>query len=314
MNIKYARIGKQVLVQTLGVQENFKEYNSNGNVIYYNEKNYYHIPIDIRLSKSQLKLFIYLHFLNPDKNGIIKNITEKELANRLNINIKTLRINFNRLINLNYLWICNGFEGQINILLANYKDYHLTKKEGGYGYLTLSQSTLEYLLSIDNVNVLRLELRRLLIIDTNQNNKATCTYKDIQRYLPKYYNHNSIVIKLLKRTSTNLFTTNLHQDYIDFNLNDEYNIKIIKNQEKQSLRNYFLEFFESKGYYTFRMFPETLNDFIQMALQYNDKELITNAFNEIVNKYFDNEIPVKNIGGLIRTIVESKIRNLKKII
>jgi hypothetical protein len=149
---------------------------------------------DKRLSKTQLKQILYYHFLNMDAKGIIKKVNVHKVAEALNCSINTIINNNNRLIELGFIG-CTYLSSKIfNIFLVGYSKYHLTKEQGGNGYIQMSKEVLTELLKVKNVNVLRFELRRLLKVDNDSfkvlseatNTESTYSYNEIKRVMPKY--------------------------------------------------------------------------------------------------------------------------------
>ncbi len=69
--------------------------------VYYNEKNKY--GYKPRLKSNAIKLFILLHFYNPNKFGIINNVSLKDLVHYLHCNIKTIINNLDILTMYGYL-------------------------------------------------------------------------------------------------------------------------------------------------------------------------------------------------------------------
>ena len=106
---------------------------------YYNETNRYKLngtskwktPIppktEIRLSKLQVKQFLLYHFKNVDRYGIIKSLSEQELADNLGCTLRTVRNNNKRLVDLGFISFSHaGFNNYINVRILGYQNYHLS--------------------------------------------------------------------------------------------------------------------------------------------------------------------------------------------
>lgn len=336
----FARIGKSFIRCITGVQENYKKiektetkdlsicldcplFKSTSNahitycqnycnkpriikekVIYYNEANRFHIPIRERLSKLQLKQILLYHFLNIDNNGIVKNISTKEIAKFLNCSIKTVKNNNERLVKLNYILYSKISNDKFSIWLTDYKNYHLTQKEGGSGYITMSKELLINLININTVNSLRLELRKLIEFDdqniqTDEVNSGKYTYQDIKRFLPKYLHYKGAIEDIIN-SGSNSFQTTIENNCITFKLKNEYNSELLRkdiiNECEPLLNDYFNKF---------NFIENEVIDILQMSIQYGT-EKIKNSLNEIYNNYILKNKHIYNLGGLIRKTIISK--------
>lgn len=343
----FARVGKALLRGMVGVQKNYKEIEykkefdesvckgckfyvggcKNSDLVktycneycnkaykyveitkYINEANEFKIGVKERLSKIQVKQMILYHFLGVDKNGIVKNIDEKSVANYLGCDIKTVRNNNERLIELNYIIFSRIDRFTINVILVDYKSYHLPSSRGGRGYITMSKELLDELLIIDNVNTLRLEIRNLIKFDDmNIDNinitSSKYTYKQISRFLPSYINYISLIKDLLK-DSSDLFHVDIQDDGIEFKLKDKYNSKITKDNLKNQIYSNIFDFCIDNG---FLFSDKELEDLLQMGMQYSCQAVI-GAVEYIDKNYYLRGKDVNNVCGLVRTIIVNKVR------
>lgn len=337
------KIGKSFLRRLTGVQENFKivekvpvvDWNNcvnctlyktdanNGNnellnycmnfckkcityqekITYYNESNRYLIPRDQeRLSKSQIKQLILYHFLNVDRNGFIKNISEKELASYLGCTLKTVRANNIKFVKLNYILFARVSDDIINICLLDYKRYFLSSYDGGRGYLTMHKDLLDELLAIKNVNALRLEIRELIKFDDININAveikpASYSYVELKRFLPRYINYRRKIVSILNYKS-NAFELKVTEKGIEFKLNSDY---IVNRKELES--KYTIALVDYLEENNILVDNKALDDLIQMSIQY-DLNIVIDALNVVKKTYFANDIPIENLGGLVRHIIK----------
>lgn len=264
-----------------------------------------------RLSRLQLCQLLLYHALGPDEKGFVRNISEKEVASILGCTVKTIRNNNIRLVNLNYILLSKYTEDKFNILLLDYKNYHLSSKEGGRGYITMSSDLFIKLIKINNVNSLRLEIRNLVKFD-DQNvkrikvRKASYTYKKIRSFLPDYMNYQIIKNKVIKETS-GVFDITKTNEGIVFALKSEYNAKL---QKKKLSKKYEICF---KNYCMSKNIPLTQKDYddlVQMSLEYRFNDVI-DALSIVYRNYYLKDVNIENYGGLIREIIESNLH--KKI-
>ena len=280
----FAQIGKGVLIKALGVQHNYKIVTRKKQTIsehcsacpdyllcnhaackncphfqetviydtqYVNEKNKY--GYQTRLNKTALKLLIYLHFLKPDKNGIIQNVSFSDLEQKLYCTKKTIQDNLNLLVQYNYIMTCGSSSSNqcCTVLLCEYKKYFLPGKDGGHGYITMSKELFEEIIKIKNVNALRLTLRNYINCDnaSYQENLPVRTviknYQDLKRYLPRYCNRGIIQKALENNTILHIEKSN---ESIAFTINDQFNAKEIKQNMKQANQAELEHFIEYTNY------------------------------------------------------------------
>ncbi len=271
-----------------------------------NNDNFFGI-IDKRLSRLQLCQMLLYNALDIGPNGIIKNISEKEVASILNCTVKTVRNNNKRLAELNYIYFTKISSDRFNVLLLDYNKYHLPANEGGRGYIVMSSETLMKLLNIKNVNSLRIAIRNLVKFDDNnvkrtKTRKTSCTYDEISFFLPNYVNHKAIIDRMLDETSS-IFDFTKTKEKVSFVLKEEYNGK----NKRRKLSNKYKAYI--KNYCEKRLFPLTdkdYDDLIQMSLEYRFSTVIT-ALDVAYKKYYLANAEVKNYGGLVREIIKTEI-------
>ncbi len=74
------------------------------------------------------------------------------------------------------------YDGCINIILPEYRDYHKTAAEGGRGYITMSSGMMHKILGLQGVNTLRLNLKGITEIDSSS---ASSTEKTLSLRPPR---------------------------------------------------------------------------------------------------------------------------------
>ena len=120
----------------------------------------------LSLSKSMIKTYLYLHFLTANKSGVRKNLSYSSLAKSLGVSVVTMKKNLNRLTKLNFIWITNTDKNLFDIVIVDeYKNHESTAG----GYITMSLDMLNHILSFDNVNELKIELKKALWCDAKVN-------------------------------------------------------------------------------------------------------------------------------------------------
>lgn len=336
----FARIGKTFIRSITGVQENYKKTERvratdfsvclncslfNGDVshhqiryckefcnkpkevvvkertTYYNEANRFHIPVRERLSKFQLKQILLYHFLNIDNNGIVKNISTRQIASFLGCNVKTIKNNNKRFIELGYILYSESSRDEFTVWLKDYKSYHLTVREGGGGYITMSKELLKNFTKISNVNSLRLELRNLIEFD-NKNiesmkiNKGEYSFRDIKRFLPNYLRNKSAIKRIIEKGSDS-FIVKVKEKNIVFKLKDELNAKILRKNILENCQDSFVEYYSK-----FNLHQDNLIDIYQMSVQYG-VDRVKESLDKIYDDYVLNDKYIHNLGGLVRTFI-----------
>lgn len=207
--------------------------------IYKNKKNQYGVRDRYRLKSTALRLLIYLHFLNPDTNGIIKNVDFKELAAVLNVHPKTIIYNIHLLTDYGYICYCNCSKGRYNVLIEGYKDQGMTH---GSDYIVVNEEWLTRILVATDINCLRIIIMETeKIDDLNVNEKSiintiTNSYDEICRYLPKYVKpwHIRKSLKSCTEAIEGVFETVVLNDSIRFTLKDSCSTKKIRSKQKES--------------------------------------------------------------------------------
>lgn len=335
---KFAAIGKSFIRNILGVQENYKveevvEYTdisicekckffkSNSETskkyclnyckkaksrkvktTYYNEANRFHIPVKERLSKSQIKQILLYHFLDVDENGIIKDICSREVSRIIDCDIKTVKNNNDRFRELSHAFCTRYVDGVFSTIIPECKNYSLPRSKGGSGYISMPLDILEELLKIDNVNALRIELRKLIEFDTaNINAKvvipAEYSYSTLGKFLPKYLRYGKAINSVIAKGS-NLFENIVEGRSIVFKLKNEYDSNLIKNNMINKCEEIFDEYYEEYFYFSDKDFLSV----IKLSLEYGI-EVIKETLDRIYRDYVLRERVVKNLGGLMRTVI-----------
>lgn len=284
---QYANISKKLIVQSLGRQGNYKEvvtdkidveasgclgcpyYIQHGGchepagfcssceqkkfiieTKYINEKNRYGVNDNLRLKTNAIKILLYLHFLSPDSNGIVKNIDPKELAVKLDVNPKTVWNNINLLTDYGYIAWCRSHKGLINVIIIGYKEQ---REQHGPGYIVVNKEWMSHVLKCTDIVTMRILIRETFNIDNLNtthfifNTKET-SYGDMRRYLPAYCK--PFIIKNAMKNSndiiTGVFDTSVNGNVIRFTLKDTCAAKKIRSKQlkvyEQNLRDFLKEF------------------------------------------------------------------------
>lgn len=283
-------------------------YSCTTKAVYHNEKNKYQTDKlynnnNIRFSKSQLKQFLLYHFLVSNNSGLIHNISEKEVAKALNCSERTVRNNNKFLLKHLYVSICYASEpGTFTVLIRGYKDRALPAEQGGRGYLVMPKETFEALLSIQDVNELRSELRLFLKADDykNSENKSqiSTSVKSLRRKLPKYLTPKKVVEILNNIKENSLFNFNkIANEEIVYRLKEDFDPVVKATELQNSFTSNFVEYCTANDIV---LDAKTYADLVQMSFQYNH-ETVMRVLITISEKIVSGLI--NNIGGYIREVI-----------
>jgi len=315
---------------------------------YINEKNQF--GYQETLKSNAIKLLLAYHFLQPNAYGLVEDISIKGLAELVGCTAATIRACNKTLSEYGYCYICESgrYDGCINIILPEYKNYHKTAAEGGRGYITMSSDMMRKILAMEGVNTLRLNLKGILEVDSSSCRStedpelasATATYKKLRGFLPDYCKRN-VIIKALQKDSS-IFSFDCNDKAVTFNINPEFKQKdmrgaMLENEEAEMKayignlnktlfmagKNYVkgavpladerLESYHIAASASYTLIPLAEKDFkdlASMCVQYS-RDAVQAAVIYVYNSYMLHGTAVKNYGGLIRTAIRSMLSAAK---
>ncbi len=303
---------------------------------YVNEKNRY--GYQPTLKANAIKLFLLYHFLQPDGNGFLKNISVKALADKIGCTVATIHACNQTLADYNYCYICDSglYDHHINVYLPEYKNYHKTAAEGGRGYITMSSDMLLALLDIHTLNPLRLNLKGILTVDNASTEPGSCTaetsYIRLRGFLPQYCKNN-IIRKALQQDNSILNSTFTDKG-VSFSIRKEFNQKNMRDSMKKENESVLIDFvsnlndaleaaenadisvereqfenflaamsIQKRSKYPALMIRLTdYTDLAALSIQYN-LTMVRSAIVQIYNYYTANGLTVENFGALARTLI-----------
>lgn len=306
--------------------------------VYFNEKNKY--GYKPRLKNNAIKLLLLLHFNHPDRFGILKNLDVRNLANFIGCSERTIFNNLNTLQEYSYISFCKLDTYTINLCLCDYDTYYLPAKKGGRGFIVISKELLEQIIKLDNLVSLRIHLRELIELDTlNAKGPFTAiskTITDIKRLLPEYCK--PCIIKKSIKNSNTIFDITVKDNDILFEIKEKFNCKLQKDCCLNEYTNSFNDFIKrfnnavsliniNFAYDTsFKMFFDVkpdckieqfelikikdfeIDDMALLAMQYS-YDIVIDAYCTIYKSYILKNKIIKNLGGLIRTVIKAKLNN-----
>lgn len=308
--------------------------------VYHNEKNRYaQNSYKPRLKANAVKLLLALHFYHPDRFGIIKNIDIRELASLLECDIKTIRNNLCILNKYSYITYSKPDTYLITVYLNDYENYYLPAKKGGRGFFVMSFELFKQILKIRTLVTLRIYLRELIDIDNLNISGGPFTavsksFKDIKQSLPDYCKPH--VIKKAVQQENEIFDITLKEFSVRFEIKDEYNSK----QQKEKCYNYYIEKFTAfisefnntavslnvnnikpekyafyfdavptEYYHLLHLKDFEIEDLAMLSIQYS-YDTVLYALSSVYKTYILNDRKINNLGGLVRTVINSQLNTL----
>ncbi len=306
--------------------------------VYHNEKNRY--GYKPRLKNNAIRLLLLLHFLSPDKYGIVQQVDCRMLAESLDCNIKTVFNNLNILSNYQYISYSQTKPYIINLCLSDVENYYLPAQKGGRGFIVMSKELLSEILALPNLLALRLHLRELIELD-NLNMKApffavSKRYSELKRMLPEYCK--PCMIRSALKDCDNIFAVSFSDSSIRFELYDKFNSKVQKERLYQeylsAFENFLLKFnsevpnintnqsvdaecipfihcdtsFSPEEFCLIKWNDLDLEDLAQLAMQYSYNRVLS-ALCIVYRTYMIPKRHITNLGGLLRTIVLAQFHN-----
>ena len=174
---------------------------------------------------NSIKVFLYIHLFGYDSNSFVKDLDIREMADYFGLHIKTVRRALNKLCDFDYLYASSPSEPLVTLFLPEAGSY---AQVGGSGYFELTKDLLDQLVSVKNINSLRIILRTLLEFDESfsKGQDADILKKritDIHKYLPQYAKPH--IIKDCVKQSEAIFETVTDKKIIQFHIRDQFKTK-----------------------------------------------------------------------------------------
>lgn len=275
---------------------------------YMNEKStyqYYKKQYEMkRLPKTAVKLYILLFSIPMEKMGslhIIRDISIQAISRKLSVNKITVQRSLEILDSFDLIIKSHSSDSDhFNIIIKAYDTMHLTGREGGAGYVTLEAAAMDTILSISNVNALRLELLKLLELDNISRSKEEIDnyirIPEIKKILPDHLNYQGKYTILHNYPS--IFSSSVDGSIINYSLKGSYSIKIDLEKRAMAFEDDIKEALKIHG---IQASETDILDITDLTSQYTLKVII-NAIKEVSDSYTKKYQPVINLPALIRTI------------
>ena len=184
-----------------------------------------------RLNRNAVLLFMLLHLQAVDASGFISGISVTSLAETLHVHERSIKNNLEKLKVSGYIHYDMGQANTVNIILLDYKTYYATAREGGSGFIKISDGMVNELSSITSIIFFRILVRQYL--ESDKTDETTKTYKELLHSLPRYCRRSIINSKI--EENQGIFNIFRNPNSLTFKLSPEYNVKA--SQEKQYQEN-----------------------------------------------------------------------------
>lgn len=277
--------------------------------VYVNEKNKYGFRHELK--RNALLLFMYLHYLNPDDQGLVY-VDIEDAASFLHCTERTIKNNLRLLnrhcyIDLDPVTVCPGY---YKLFLNEYSTYFLPANNGGRGYCVLPLTHLEALVDMPDINSLRLAIRNLIPDTTfSKVNRIEKPYVEVQRNLPVYCSKKKIRSITSSDEFQNIFDVSSKKYFIAIKTKSKYDVSQVANTYKSDCRVKVLQLIDTlqknakqiKSRYKLVVLEEELNDICSIALKIPIKYILQ-ALQQINENYILNHLKINNLGALVRTI------------
>lgn len=256
-----------------------------------------------RLPKSALRVYLLLYSIPQETLGnfyIIRDVSSAAIASKLKILPVTVEKSLDILASFNYITKSSGSDKHhFNIIIEDYENMHKKASEGGAGYISITSEMMEILLSIKNVNFLRLELLKIFktcdLKTEDESGFETYSLKELKSALPSHMNFMNKFKKAQKEPS--IFVTGYEGHKILFSLKSPFSFKIDYDDFKLNHLPEIQKTFDDLG---IKLSDIELLDVADLTSQYT-LSVIYKAASRIKHQYSKNNIAVKNYGALLRT-------------
>lgn len=275
---------------------------------YYNDKKNYNLYqtrySNNRLPKSAIKSYLFLASLPMELMGkqlhFIRNLSLDVISDKLNLCKETALKSLYVLSSFGFITLShgNGYDC-FNIIINDYDQMHLTAREGGTGYFTISSAMMETILSIKNVNALRLELLYTLRADDDSLMKKEHSHyviMELKNIMPSHMAYSNRII-FYKKDTPSIFLSEVDKKHINFTLKDGLSLRVSSDE-------YILSFFDKMKDSLLSLNIESPDSLVlnlcELTREFTLKNILQ-ALSNISNDYKNKMDSIRNFGALVRT-------------
>ncbi|MDO4619489.1 MAG: hypothetical protein Q4B09_02605 [Lachnospiraceae bacterium] len=272
------------------------------------------------LNRNALLLFLSLHFMNPDENGLVRMVDAEEAAEMLGCHVRTVINNLRLLEEAGYI-ACRKLPivHYYDIFISEYSTYFKQASADGRGYLTMSQGMLQEIISQTSLNAVRLVIRSVLSSEEDMRRKGSLSeksYQEIKLDLPDYCTRKQIREITDRDSFRRLFHVTQKKRTASIILKEEFEQSTVRELLREDARAAILKKLSSlqetaavdaqQGESTavLSLTEKELTDISAIALKY-PIACITRALEQIYTRYVRHHLDIRNIGALVRTFARA---------
>lgn len=279
--------------------------------VYVNEKSRYGKKIPLR--RNALLLFLYLHFLFPNKDGLV-HIDTEDAAEYLCCSERTVINNLKLLEEREYIAL-SRYGYRFMAFILDYKNYFLPADKGGRGYSIFTSEIMDTLVKMHSITEIRISLRSMLAcIDTGLNKSPVCeqSYDDLKLGLPAYCSTKTIRHTMSGKNFSTMFNSRLKKHSAIIGLRQNFDPVHVRRKYQDECINSVRKLMESintgsSGRHkkrTLYISESDLDDIGLIALRY-PVDCIIRAVRQYYEQYIVHNQKVRSVGALVRTITET---------
>lgn len=302
-----ANISNEALVKAVGLRPNCVEVLSDGSIAYINEHNAF--GCGCTLNRNALLLYIYLHFLNVNVDAHCL-LDLYQASKYLHLSERTVLNNLKILSRKDYICFCPGIlNGTYDIFINYYTTKALPAKEGGRGFIVLSQDLLGKLIDLPKINEHRFVIRGLMnMVPGKQNMKMSdgCNMDKLKTMFPTYTQVKDILKVMSNKVINSIFKITQAESlkYFKIRLLESYDAFAAKRKQfakaETQIKNYFNTLNSEFASKAINITP-TERQYKDIA-KISDRCSIDSIKHAIKQVFVNFEFisPIRNLPGLIR--------------
>ena len=256
-----------------------------------------------RLPKSMIRTYLYLFALPQEVLGgvhFIRDLSLSLLSSELGLCKETVRKSIETLSAFHYITISHASSSEsYNIIINDYDTMHLPASQGGTGYFTITAPMMQKILSISNVNALRLELLRILKCDDDSLHDVQISeykLKDLRNIMPGHMNYPANYEKIIKEQPS-LFEADVIDGELQFYLKNGYSLRLSSDEFIKEYTDEIISFINELGLI---VDSATFKNICELTREYSITNIKISLF-MLYSDHKDSMDNIRNFGALLRT-------------
>lgn len=262
----------------------------------------------VKLSKTQIKQYLLYHFLPLNSEGVFEYVIEQNIADELNVDIKTVRRN-NKI--LKAIGLIKYHRIDIGCIAIKINDYNKAFETGNSGTINIPNNVIKAIIQFKEMDMLKcfllLYAQHFSYLRNTKNSIITkhLLIKEIKKIIPNGKNYDLNILRIFNKL----------KDYFDFIKYNkivkrlctlEYKVKerflTYKYDEKikTELANELEKIFKEKNidkYITYKVY----DDIYSLCNEYG-KDLLLKAINNFNSDFINKK---SEIGAIIRNEIKN---------